>query len=66
MIRCVCYRRRNPWLRLALASFILSSFDLAGTCCVPYVEVTVFGTIPYAHHDHGLRCAYINDRDELN
>ena len=25
------------------SSFILSSFDLACTCCVPYVEATVFG-----------------------
>ena len=25
------------------SSFILSSFDMACTCCVPYVEATVFG-----------------------
>ena len=25
------------------SSFILSSFDVACTCCVPYVEATVFG-----------------------
>ena len=25
------------------SSFILSSFDVACTCCVPYVEDTVFG-----------------------
>ena len=25
------------------SSFILSNFDLACTCCVPYVEATVFG-----------------------
>ena len=41
----VCCRRRNQWLRLALvwygSGFIL--FDLACTCCVPYVEATVLG-----------------------
>ena len=25
------------------SSFILSSFDLACTCCIPYVEATVLG-----------------------
>ena len=37
----VCYRRRNQWLRLALALFCLPLIWLARV--VPYVEATVFG-----------------------
>ena len=39
----VCYRRRNQWLRLALASFCLPLMWLARVVYLAYVEATVFG-----------------------
>ena len=39
----VCYRRRNQWLRLALALFCLPLIWLARVVCLTYVEATVFG-----------------------
>ena len=48
------------------SSFILSSFDVACTCCVPYVEATVFGVdsdvaIPY----HTIPCHTIRTQKTL-
>ena len=37
------------------SSFILSSFDMACTCCVPYVEATAFGV------DMNVGCDDCND-----
>ena len=39
----VCYRRRNQWLRLALALFCLPLIRLARVVYLTYVEATVFG-----------------------
>ena len=39
----VCYRRRNQWLRLALALFCLPLIWLARVVYLTYVEATVFG-----------------------
>ena len=38
-----CYRRRNQWLRLALALFCLPLIWLARVVYLTYVEATVFG-----------------------
>ena len=55
----VCYRRRNQWLRLALALFCLPLIWL--TCCVPYVEAAVFGVGMNVGCDdsiHGTGCSH--------
>ena len=39
----MCYRRRNQWLRLALALFCLPLIWLARVVYLTFVEVTVFG-----------------------
>ena len=39
----LCYRRRNQWLRLAIASFCLPLTWLARVVCLAYAEATFFG-----------------------
>ena len=51
------------------SSFILSSFDLACTCCVPYVEATVFGVGSDDCNDDGCtrpRSAIAMERGEAS